>query len=340
MKNVIMIVSVIMLLVPEIAYCTRAIDRCRQNLDGVCYFANKDGITIASSNRSSNSPFPRNLICKNGQVSPTLYVGSFDGSRFALICISSSVQTFGNGCFGNCPNLSIVAFESNSQLTRISDHAFRSCSSLKSVCFPASLQTIGGNCFKECRSLSCVTFALGSRLARLPECTFDGCSSLRSICIPSSLQAIGNWCFQDCGSLSILMFESVPRLQIIGAGAFSGSALESICLPSSLRTIGGGCFLLCRNLSVVEFEPGSKLRTIEDFAFGDCAALKSICIPSSVERLGPRCFGSTPLTTRLNPTAGLSSIVFEPSPQPITIGKDTIPAGVTIDANDRPLVRR
>jgi hypothetical protein len=69
-----------------------------------------------------------------------------------------------------------------------------------------------------------------------------------------------------------------------------------------------------------------------DSAFYDCASLESICIPASVETIGRSCFGFTIFT------AGLSSIVFEPSPQPITIEEGAIPAGVTVNANGRPLI--
>jgi hypothetical protein len=48
----------------------------------------------------------------------------------------------GKECFDQCKSLSIIKFESGSQLSSIPESAFWDCSSLSSICCPSSLQTL------------------------------------------------------------------------------------------------------------------------------------------------------------------------------------------------------
>jgi hypothetical protein len=155
-----------------------------------------DGTTaFCTYSRSSGCFFPRNLVSLGGVLVEVRDLGR-DGvkNRHAgitkKICSPSSVEMLGKECFCGCESLSMVTFESNSQLSSIAEYAFHYCPSLSSIFIPSSVESLGKYCFYECKSLSTITFESGSQLSSIAESAFQDCSSLSSICCPSSLQTI------------------------------------------------------------------------------------------------------------------------------------------------------
>jgi hypothetical protein len=93
-------------------------------------------------------------------------------------------------CFRQCPYLSEVAFESDSQLAILSESAFEACSLLGSICLPFALETISKFCFKNCRRLTDFAFERNPKASHLGGCAFAGYSSLQSISLPSGLREV------------------------------------------------------------------------------------------------------------------------------------------------------
>ena len=85
------------------------------------------------------------------------------------------------GAFQGCKNLQSVIFEQGSELTEISDNAFRECKSLKSIVLPNKLREIGWGAFNQ--------------------------SGLTEVKIPKSVKCIGELSFFHCSSLSTVVFE-------------------------------------------------------------------------------------------------------------------------------------
>jgi hypothetical protein len=77
---------------------------------------------------------------------------SFSDSSLKSMMIPRNIETLCSGCFSNCPSLSSISFESNSQLTRIESGAF-SHSSLTSISIPQNVESVGSSCFSPCISL-------------------------------------------------------------------------------------------------------------------------------------------------------------------------------------------
>jgi hypothetical protein len=86
--------------------------------------------------------------------------------------------------------IQFIAFEFNSQLTRIDDYAFRYISELRSICLPQFVKIISDQAFGACTNLSSLTFERNSRLIQIEKEAFWACSSLSSIRLPASLQSI------------------------------------------------------------------------------------------------------------------------------------------------------
>jgi hypothetical protein len=119
--------------------------------------------------------------------------------------IPSNIEILGSSCFSFCQSLSLISFESNSQLIRIESNTF-SGSSLQSVLIPSTVQILGSKCFASCQSLSSISFESNSQLTRIESDAFYG-SSLQSIIIPSTVQILGSKCFSSCKSLSSISFD-------------------------------------------------------------------------------------------------------------------------------------
>ncbi|EDR23218.1 hypothetical protein, conserved [Entamoeba dispar SAW760] len=107
-----------------------------------------------------------------------------------------------------------------SSITKLGNHCFSGCSSLKSVDIPASVSKIGWNCFCECSSLKKIK--IPSSVSKIGDYCFEKCMSLKSVDIPSSVTEIGYKCFYNCLSL------------------------KTINIPTAIIKIGDGCFYKCR----------------------------------------------------------------------------------------------
>jgi hypothetical protein len=99
-----------------------------------------------------------------------------------------------------------IAFAPGSQLQRLSEQVFSSCTSLKSVCFPACLERLPSCLFcphligsTESAAVETVTFEAGSRLRKIDHYAFCGCHSLKSVYLPASVEYIHGLSFAQRG---------------------------------------------------------------------------------------------------------------------------------------------
>ena len=285
---------------------------------------------------------------------------AFSGcSSLTSITIPDGVTSIGDGAFGDCSSLTktnytgtidkwteiyFVSGDSNptnysrnlyinNQLvtkanlttaTKISNYAFKGCTSLTSINIPDSVTSIGDGAFSGCSSLTGITIPDGVTSIGLGA--FNDCSSLTSINIPDGVTSFGGWTFYGCSSLTGI---TIPNgVTNIGDSAFYGcTSLTSINIPDGVTSIGYDVFRDCTNLTSINIPDG--VTSIGNWTFGDCSSLTSITIPNSVTSIGDSAFGDCSSLTSITIPDGVTSIgegAFRDCSSLISIN---IPDGVT-----------
>ncbi len=152
---------------------------------------------------------PANIDGKNYSIAS----GAFKEDRFTSITIPKAVTSIGDAAFKHCRQLTSVTFEEGSNLTKIGESAFESCSSLTSITIPANVTSIGQEAFFGCSKLATVTFSANSKLTSINSYAFQNCSELTEIVIPDSVETIYSYAFQNCSSLtSVSLGEGVKTI--------------------------------------------------------------------------------------------------------------------------------
>lgn len=184
------------------------------------------------------------LIIDNGGKVKT--VGGFDdNTALKGVTIPASCSSLWRSAFADCTGLRKVIIEDNSQLTYITEYAFRSSEYINEF-----------------------TFGANSKVEVLQHESFYHCEALRSIVIPASVKTIGEDCFLWADSLSSITFESGSQLETLESGAFLATAITTITLPKNLKTIGNRAFYNCKSLTQVLYEDGIAYESIGEEAFG------------------------------------------------------------------------
>jgi hypothetical protein len=217
-------------------------------------------------------------------------------SSSSNITIPAHIEVLGSECFSCCQSVSLISFESNSQLARIDRSAFSS-SSLQSIVIPRSVELLCSYCFSKCDSVSSFSFESNSHLKRIESYVFYA-SSLQSIVIPAAVEIIETYCFSYCTSLSSITFESNSQLTQIESFALIWSSLQSITIPRSVRFIDGSAFIGMKSFSI-STECGHEKFVVENVLLIDVLVYKlirnlsnssTVTIPNHIEILGSSCF--------------------------------------------------
>ncbi len=106
-------------------------------------------------------------------------------SRIKNISIPKTVKTIGKNAFSEANKLETITFAEGSQLTSIGEHAFDTCSTLKSIALPNGFKTIGEAAFADCKALK--TVEAGNSLEEISTEAFKR-SGLESINLPATLR--------------------------------------------------------------------------------------------------------------------------------------------------------
>lgn len=187
-------------------------------------------------------------------------------------------------------------------VTRIEDHAFSTCLSLRSVSLPSQLLAIGEYSFELCEQLLFVS--IPDSVVSIGGGAFIGCVRLREIQLPSALTFLGsaslaatniaavsidskntffkvsdNVLFSKDGKRLLYypqgredkQYQVPEGVETIGSFAFAQIdmmpyALEKVSLPSSLKRIGTGALSLLKQQNFV-IPPGVNM--IEPAAFSN-----------------------------------------------------------------------
>ena len=111
-----------------------------------------------------------------------------------FITIPSQIETIGEQCFLQCPDLASVKFEPNSICRHIHDKAFDRCISLVKVILPKSINSLGSECFRGCDGLTELHYegtALQFSIIHLAKDWLKGSSIKKIICSDKELKVNG-----------------------------------------------------------------------------------------------------------------------------------------------------
>ena len=115
-------------------------------------------------------------------------------------------------------------------------------SGVQTVIVPACVRELGEEAFRGCWALERVILAWDSKLEKIgPNCFRD--SGLRELSLAQRLREVCDGAFSGCARLRQVHLPG--RLERLGAGAFSGSALESIEIPAGVAVLEREVFAGC-----------------------------------------------------------------------------------------------
>ena len=121
----------------------------------------------------------------------------------------------------------------------ICDHAFNSCTSLRSIEIPNSVNVIGEASFMYCHSL--ISVLIPGSVKTIKDCAFSGCTSLKTVSIQKGLTSIGGSAFSHCESLKVIYIpESVSffgNLIDDGYTSWNGDKASAFDYCDSLESI-------------------------------------------------------------------------------------------------------
>lgn len=248
-------------------------------INGVKYGLMKDNkcIVIGGDGATGDITFEKEVEFNDGKHTVTGVCGSGD---------YKDVTGQENGFSGNS-NITSITFAPGSQITWIGDHAFKSCSKLKTIKgVPTVLNTIKPWCFED-TGLESVDLSQ-TKLQYLPNGCFYNCKKLKEVKLPSTLTTpnSGNWVEADDAKY--------------GKQAFQKTAIESIDLTNTnLISLGDYMFADCKSLNTVKLP--STLKSIWNHAFCN-SSLSSITFPRSLQKIDAWAFQNTQLTNVVIPT--------------------------------------
>ena len=226
------------------------------------------------------------------------------------------------------PHITQVVFTTDSKVTYIGAHAFRS-TSIRTFEFPASVESIGDYAFIMCRQLESITAAgsndnrefyveddvvyqpydggLALRFFPLAKWTDeyeieDGVTALgsnsmqmaefKSVTIPASVRSINSYAFNSTALTSVTFAD--------GCEPSFGTEFENNALP------GAGAFSNCENLTTINF-PQNVITKLPNSLFSGDVSLKDFTIPNSVTEIGNTAFANTGIT-KIEIPAGVTTI--------------------------------
>ena len=183
----------------------------------------------------------------------------------------TNLQKIRNQAFFTCSQLKQITLPDS--ITEIGNAAFFNCKSLQHINIPNKVTKIGYAAFYQCESLQEIT--LPESLQNIQANAFCICSSLSKIIIPENTNYIGDYAFQYCKKLSQIDIPS--KVKDISDAAFSNcTSLKLVNLPNTITKIGMYAFAYCENLQQIII-PDS-VNTLSDKAFYSCRNLRSIYV--------------------------------------------------------------
>ena len=221
-------------------------------------------------------------------IPPTVKVigeKAFQGaSKLTSLVIPTSVEEIKSQAFRQNYKLASVKFCEPSNLRKLANYSFWTCSSLKEVTLPSSITNIGK--------------------------VFLACDSLETINVPANaqLKTIEEDAFKSNQNLKHFNFLGECPLTTIEKNAFANlKQLTTFKMPKTVTDIQLNAFSGCNNLATVEFDPNADIQKIGAGAFADCG-LQRISIPKKVKEIAKEAFRNCTVLKKIEVTEFTTSI--------------------------------
>lgn len=272
-----------------------------KTIDGVKYGLMKDGKCIVIGDDGATG----DITFKN--------VVEIDGSPHTVTAVCGSGNypseaTDQKKGFSENTNITGITFEEGSQIKWIGDHAFKNCSSLKTINnVPAGLTDINEWCFESTalesvdlsntnvtimkdgvfyNNKSLTSIQLPNKLENFWDNAFNGCTSLNNIVMPSTVVGIYNNVFDGCTSLSNVKFND--RYTTLGHHVFKNCPLAAVTFPKTLGSIGEWAFE-GTELKTVDLS-NTQITRLPNGSFYNCQKLNDVKLPIALTDIGECAF--------------------------------------------------
>ena len=285
-----------------------------ETIDGVKYGLMKDGqcIVIGDDGAKGDITFKKEVYINGGKHTVTAVCGLGN---------YSSEATDQKKGFSENTNITGITFEEGSQIKWIGDHAFKNCSSLKTINnVPAGLTDINEWCFESTalesvdlsntnvtimkdgvfyNNKSLTSIKLPNKLENFWDNAFYGCTSLNNIVMPSTVVGIHNNVFEGCTSLSNVTFND--SYTTLGHHVFKNCPLAAVTFPNTLNSIGEYAFENTK-LNTVDLS-NTQITSLPNGCFFICENLSDVKLPKDLTDIGNNAFISTPIASITFPSS-------------------------------------
>lgn len=224
-------------------------------------------------------------------------------------------------CFIGNTDITGITFKDGSQITWIGDHAFKNCSSLKTINnVPAGLTDINEWCFESTalesvnlsntnvtimkdgvfyNNKSLTSIRLPNKLENFWDKAFYGCKVLNNIVMPSTVKGIYNNVFEGCEALSNVTFNN--SYTTLGHHVFKNCPLAAVTFPKTLTSIGEYAFEKT-NLKKVDLS-NTQITRLPNGSFYNCQQLNDVKLPIALTDIGERAFYQSTITSITFPSS-------------------------------------
>lgn len=282
-------------------------------IDGVKYGLMKDGqcVVIGDDGAKGDITFENEVEIDGGKHTVTGVCG-FGNYK--------EVTGHENG-FSENTNITGITFKDGSRITWIGDHAFKNCSSLKTINnVPAGLTDINEWCFESTalesvdlsktnvtimkdgvffNNKSLTSIQLPNKLENFWDNAFNGCTALNNIDMPSTVKGIYNSVFEGCEALSNVKFND--RYTTLGHHVFKNCPLDAVTFPTTLTSIGEYAFEKT-NLKKVDLS-NTHITSLPNGSFYNCQQLNDVKLPIALTDIGERAFYQSTITSITFPSS-------------------------------------